>query len=78
MGTVTAAVKTLKGSFSPDEKGRFLREAAIMGQFKHRNVLELYGVVDDGDPVCSVTWLSLKFSSVTLLYEHHVFFLLIS
>ena len=50
-GAVKAAVKTLKDNFSSDDKRKFLQEAAIMGQFKHRNVVEIYGVVEEGGPV---------------------------
>ena len=38
MGAVQAAVKKLKGNHSPQERSKFLREAAVMGQFKHPNV----------------------------------------
>ena len=50
-GSVEVAVKTLnKGSMEQD-KVKFLQEAAIMGQFKHPNVVEMYGVVTEGEPV---------------------------
>ena len=42
------AVKTLTDSANTV---KFLQEAAIMAQFKHPNVLTLYGVVSTGDPV---------------------------
>ena len=44
------AVKTLKRGCEED-KVKFLQEAAIMGQFKHPNVVTTYGVVTDGEPV---------------------------
>ena len=47
---VVVAVKTLK-SESKENKVKFLQEAAIMGQFSHRNVLVMYGVVLTGKPV---------------------------
>ena len=56
MGAVQAAVKMLKENHSPQDRSKFLREAAIMGQFKHRNVVELYGVVADGTPVRRWAW----------------------
>ena len=34
-----------------DDKVKFLQEAAIMAQFKHPNVIQLYGIVTDGQPV---------------------------
>ena len=33
---------------------KFLQEAAIMAQFKHPNVVSLYGVVTQGKPVSEV------------------------
>ena len=32
------------------DKVRFLQEAAIMGQFRHTNIVRLYGVVTVHDP----------------------------
>ena len=48
------AVKTLKEGTSDDDKVKFLQEAAIMGQFKHPNVVTMYGVVTNGEPVSCV------------------------
>ena len=45
------AVKTLKPGSSEEDKVKFLREAAINGQFKHPNVVRLIGVVTVGEPV---------------------------
>eukprot|EP00118_Oscarella_pearsei_P023084 m.272060 g.272060 ORF g.272060 m.272060 type:complete len:1760 (+) comp40559_c1_seq3:144-5423(+) len=47
------AVKTLK-SDSKENRVKFLREAAIMGQFKHRNVIVMHGVVLSGNPLMVV------------------------
>ena len=47
---VVVAVKTLK-SESKENKVKFLQEAAIMGQFNHRNVVVMHGVVLTGKPV---------------------------
>ena len=47
---VVVAVKTLK-SESKESKVKFLQEAAIMGQFNHRNVVMMHGVVLSGTPV---------------------------
>ena len=44
------AVKTLKEESGEEDTVKFLQEAAIMGQFKHPNVVTLYGVVS-GEPV---------------------------
>ena len=50
-GTRDVAIKSLKDSATEEEKVKFLQEAAINGQFHHRNVVKLYGVVTVGEPV---------------------------
>ena len=45
------AVKTLKEGSEEEDRVKFLQEAAIMRQFKHPNVVEMYGVVTQGEPV---------------------------
>ena len=45
------AVKTLKQTATDEEVVKFLQEAAINGQFHHKNVIKLYGVVTVGHPV---------------------------
>ena len=52
-GEVEVAVKTLKEGSGEEDRVKFLQEAAIMGQFKHPNVVEMYGVVTQGEPVSS-------------------------
>jgi len=42
---VQVAVKTLNSQCSESDRVKFLREAAIMGQFMHNNVVQLHGVV---------------------------------
>ena len=37
----------------PDAKVKFLQEAAIMAQFRHPNVIQLYGIVTNGESICS-------------------------
>ena len=54
-GEVEVAVKTLKEGSGEEDKVKFLQEAAIMGQFKHHNVVTMYGVVTDGEPVSVYT-----------------------
>ena len=51
LGEVDVAVKTLKEGSGEEDRVKFLQEAAIMG--KHRNVVTMYGVVTDGEPVRS-------------------------
>ncbi len=48
---IIVAVKTLKEGASEEDKVKFLQEAAIMGQFSHPNVVKLYGVITEGEPV---------------------------
>ena len=50
-GEVKVAVKTLKEGSGEEDRVKFLQEAAIMGQFKHPNVVTMYGVVVQGEPV---------------------------
>ena len=42
---VQVAVKTLNSQCSESDRVKFMREAAIMGQFVHNNVVQLHGVV---------------------------------
>jgi proto-oncogene tyrosine-protein kinase ROS len=51
---VDVAVKTLKEGSGEEDRVKFLQEAAIMGQFKHHNVVTTYGVVTQGEPVSSI------------------------
>ena len=44
---VQVAVKTLNSQSSESDRVKFLREAAIMGQFVHNNVVQLHGVVTE-------------------------------
>ena len=44
-GEVEVAVKMLKEGSDISDRVKFLQEAAIMGQFKHHNVVQLYGLV---------------------------------
>ncbi len=45
------AVKTLKEGTGEEGRIKFLQEAAIMGQFKHPNVICMYGLIADGEQV---------------------------
>ena len=48
---IEVAVKTLKDGAGKEDKVKFLQEAAIMGQFSHPNVVKLYGIITEGEPV---------------------------
>ena len=52
-GEVEVAVKVLREGSMMSNRIKFLQEAAIMGQFKHPNIVQLYGVVIAGQPVSS-------------------------
>ncbi|XP_065175713.1 uncharacterized protein LOC135805583 isoform X1 [Sycon ciliatum] len=52
--TRKVAVKSLKDGVDPHERLLFLQEAAIMGQFRHRNLVRLYGVVTQGEALMLV------------------------
>ena len=41
------AIKALSGQHGQEGRVKLLQEAAIMSQFKHPNVVKLYGVVSD-------------------------------
>ena len=45
------AVKMLRTDVHSDGKKEFLKEAVIMGQFYHHNVVTMHGVVANSDPV---------------------------
>ena len=50
------AIKILSDVSDEMCKVKFLQEAAIMSQFRHPNVIKLYGVASDGQQV----WLCVK------------------
>ena len=50
-GKIPVAMKTLKVGSSAEDKKKFLQEAVIMAQFRHPNVVVLYGMVSEGEPV---------------------------
>ena len=49
--TQTVALKTLKSTASNDERVKLLQEAAIMGQFTHPHIAQMYGVVKEPETV---------------------------
>lgn len=57
-GTIEVAVKTMKQA-SKQDRIKFLQEAAIMGQFKHPNIVTLYGLVTTGELVRAQLKISL-------------------
>ncbi|XP_058479232.1 ephrin type-A receptor 6-like isoform X1 [Solea solea] len=51
---ISVAIKTLKGGYVERQRRDFLREASIMGQFDHPNIIRLEGVVTKSRPVMIV------------------------
>ena len=45
------ALKTLNQNSTPKNRLKFLQEAAIMAQFRHPNVVLLYGIISNSGPV---------------------------
>lgn len=76
--TLAVAVKTLKSvsdSITDNGRGKLLQEAAIMGQFRHDNIVSLYGVILNEEPVLwlSLHWLLFLPQSVKSIYVYVVF-----
>ena len=53
---MAVAVKSLEGEPTEEERVKFLQEAAIMGQFKHPNIIRIAGVVTTSEPVSVLRW----------------------
>ena len=53
-GDKEVAVKMLQPNPSGEDTVRFLQEAAIMGQFRHPNIVQLMGVVTVDKPVSTM------------------------
>ena len=51
----SVAVKTLKDDVDQHDRVMFLQEAAIMGQFRHKNIVRLFVVVTEEPTVGAVT-----------------------
>ena len=47
------ALKTLNHGSTDEDRVKFLQEAAIMAQFRHPNIVPLYGIINNEDPVSS-------------------------
>ena len=41
------AVKSLEQGTGKEERVKFLQEAVVMGQFNHRNILRIFGIIFD-------------------------------
>ena len=49
--TLEVAIKTLKSTAKEEDRVKFLQEGAIMGQFRHPNVVRLHGIVREQQTV---------------------------
>ena len=64
---INVAVKCLAEGSTERERIKFLQEAAIMGQFKHPNIVSIFGIVTTSEPVRN--YYDFDF---TLGYRNHV------
>ena len=46
-GVVEVAAKSLLEGADQKDREKFLQEAAIMGQFRHENIVKLHGIVNE-------------------------------
>ena len=55
---IEVAIKMLNPTASDKDRLRFIKEAAIMCQFDHENVVKLYGVVTDAPRMIILEYMS--------------------
>ncbi|XP_056145626.1 ephrin type-A receptor 6-like isoform X1 [Lampris incognitus] len=67
---IAVAIKTLKGGFAERQRRDFLREASIMGQSNHPNIIKLEGVVTKSRPVMMVVEYMENGSLDSFLRQH--------
>ena len=67
--SVEVAVKTLSNQHGPDERLKLLQEAAIMSQFRHPNVVKLYGVVCNEQQVHRLIYAHPLFLELVLFFS---------
>ncbi|XP_045910180.1 ephrin type-A receptor 6-like isoform X4 [Micropterus dolomieu] len=67
---IAVAIKTLKGGYVERQRRDFLREASIMGQFDHPNIIRLEGVVTKSKPVMIVVEYMENGSLDSFLRQH--------
>ncbi|XP_070400007.1 ephrin type-A receptor 6 isoform X2 [Nothobranchius furzeri] len=67
---IAVAIKTLKGGYVEHQRRDFLREASIMGQFDHPNIIRLEGVVTKSRPVMIVVEYMENGSLDSFLRQH--------
>ncbi|XP_048885338.1 ephrin type-A receptor 6-like [Brienomyrus brachyistius] len=74
---IPVAIKTLKGGYVERQRRDFLREASIMGQFDHPNIIRLEGVVTRSRPVMIVVEYMENGSLDSFLRKHDAQFTVI-
>ncbi|XP_030198575.1 ephrin type-A receptor 6 [Gadus morhua] len=74
---IPVAIKTLKGGYMESQRRDFLREASIMGQFDHPNIIRLEGVVTKSRPVMIVVEYMENGSLDSFLRQHDSHFTVI-
>ena len=47
---VKVAVKTAKKSSTEKEQVEFLQEMIVMSQMRHPNIVQLHGIIKEGEP----------------------------
>ena len=62
------AIKTLKLSAKENDRVKFLQEGAIMGQFRHLNIVKLYGIVREEKTVCLYSDQGLQHNSTLTIF----------
>ncbi|XP_064182889.1 ephrin type-A receptor 6-like isoform X1 [Anguilla rostrata] len=67
---IPVAIKTLKGGYVERQRRDFLREASIMGQFDHPNIIRLEGVVTKSQPAMIVVEFMENGSLDSFLRKH--------
>ena len=67
---IEVAVKVCRAGAVEAIKTKFLIEAAIMGQFRHPNVVKLYGVVTMSEQVCSCAIVLLQLNMTCLVVSY--------
>ena len=65
------AIKTLKSSAEESDRVKFLQEGAIMGQFKHPNVVRLHGIVREERTVSFTTHTHIRAHTLVHTNKHH-------
>ena len=61
------ALKTLNQDTTKENKVKFLQEAAIMAQFRHPNIVLLYGIVSREEPVSQ----QMRYMEVVTILLHN-------